>query len=141
MKILKQYPKAKTRDEALGYILETAGKLGIRITDEEMAEADQELMEELKAKADAVTKDMQALDDDDLEEVAGGVHWFDHGIYTEGCRFDFTDDDCYLLDACDWASEVYYGCDGSYYSGYNAPCSKDYWDKHFCNIRAANGWE
>ena len=38
MKILKQYPKPKTRDEALGYILETAGKLGIQITDEEMAD-------------------------------------------------------------------------------------------------------
>ena len=38
MKILKQFPEPKTDEEAISCFVEAAGKIGLQITEEEMAE-------------------------------------------------------------------------------------------------------
>ena len=118
VKILKQYPEPKTLDEAITQVFETAGKLGIQITKEEMMEALQELKEERKAKTDAATNDLQSLDDDDLEDVAGGVYYYNSNNFnkrSEGCYEDFTDTECFNNDACKYDMIMYYDCPDLYY--------------------------
>ena len=120
MKILAQFPQPKSPDEAIAQLIETAGKLGIRITEEDMAKAGQELKEELKAKTDAAADDLQALDDDDLAETAGGVYYFadpKNGARKKeyDCFKDFTDTSCTFADAC-WAFTIcYYDCPEKYH--------------------------
>ena len=69
-------------------------------------------------------QDLQALEDDDVNNVAGGVFWLKNTVpnYTKynGCRDDFTDDDCIRSDACHALREIYYDCDKTYYA---AKCS------------------
>ena len=72
VKIMKQFSEPKSSDEAIAQFVETAGKLGTRITAEDMAKAIRELTEEMKAKTDAAAEDLTALEDDDLGKAAGG---------------------------------------------------------------------
>lgn len=117
MKLLAQYPQPQSAEEAIPQLLETAGKLGIQITEEELAEAIQELKDEQKAKTDAATEDMQALDDSDLDDVAGGkLHYYDwDGVRQNRCHTDFTDENCKINDACWSVFTVYYDCTGKYF--------------------------
>ena len=116
-KILEQYPKPRSSDEATAQLIEAVGKLGIGITEEDIAKAVQELKEEQKAKTDAAADDLQALDDDDLEEAAGGVYYYVNGengrkrIYA--CFEDHVEGEtCSLEDACKYAQVRYYDCNG-----------------------------
>ncbi len=117
VKIMKQFSEPKSSDEAIAQFVETAGKLGTRITAEDMAKAIRELTEEMKAKTDAVTDDLQAMDDDDLDEAAGGGGFY---YYVGGrkrtyntCYEDYkAGETCFLEDACKYAQVRYYGCSG-----------------------------
>ena len=112
MKILKQFPEPKTDEEAISCFVEAAGKIGLQITEEEMAEAARELKEERKAKTDASIDDMRTLDIGDLEDVAGGIYYlspYGERIYA-GCYGDFTDDNCFNTDACNKVNIYYYDC-------------------------------
>ncbi len=117
-KILKQFPKPRSEDEAISQLIETAGKLGIRITEEVIVKAVQELTEELKAKTDAAADDLQAMDDDDLEDAAGGAYYYvsDGGSGRKRkyqCYKDYKEGEtCSLEDACKYAQIRYYECSG-----------------------------
>ena len=115
VKILEQAPQPKSEDEAIARLVETAGKLGTRITEEDMAKAVRELKEELKAKTDAAADDLQAMDDDDLEEAAGGFYYYIAGRKRNynTCFEDYkAGETCAFEDACKYAQVRYYGCSG-----------------------------
>ena len=118
MKIMKQFSEPKSSDEAIAQFVETAGKLGTRITAEDMAKAVRELKEELKAKTDAAADDLQAMDDDSLEEVAGGAYYYvsngESGRKRKyNCYEDYKEGEtCALTDACRYAQIRYYDCSG-----------------------------
>lgn len=95
-------------------------------------EAIEELTAEHKAKTSQAMQDMQALDDTDLDSVAGGVYYIKEirkpnegllstntpGKYVvikgEGCKYDLTDYSCFARDACVRLSAIYFGCDKKY---------------------------
>ena len=118
VKFLEQLPEPKSPEELIAQLIETAGKLGTTITEDDMVKAVQELTDELKAKTDAVTDDLQAMDDDDLDEAAGGGGGFYY--YVGGrkrnyntCYEDYkAGETCFLEDACKYAQVRYYGCSG-----------------------------
>ena len=116
MKIMKQFSEPKSSDEAIAQFVETAGKLGTRITKEDMAKAIRELTEEMKAKTDAAADDLQAMDDDDLEEAAGGVYFINPSNRRQGgCAHEFTEEECFWHDACETANVRYYDCEGKWH--------------------------
>lgn len=132
MKILKQFPEPKTDEEAISCFVEAAGKIGLQITEEEMAEAARELKEERKTKTDASIDDMRTLDVDDLEDVAGGIYHIAGGerVYG-GCIGDFTDDDCLAADACEKAFNFYYDCKYKFHAEGG---------EHNCYLKEVNFW-
>ena len=132
VKIMKQFPEPKTDEEAISCFVEVAGKIGLQITEEEMAEAARELKEERKTKTDASTHDIKELDIDDLEDVAGGIYYIDGGerVYG-GCCGDFTDDDCFAADACPEIHNLYYDCKYKYHAE---------GDEYYCFLKDVNFW-
>ena len=132
MKILKQFPEPKTDEEAISCFVEAAGKIGLQITEEEMAEAARELKEERKKKTDASIDDMRTLDIGDLEDVAGGIYYIAGGerVYG-GCIGDFTDFDCFAADACPKIHNLYYDCKYKYHAEGG---------EHNCFLKEVNFW-
>ena len=132
VKIMKQFSEPKSSDEAIAQFVETAGKLGTRITKEDMAKAIRELTEEMKAKTDAAADDLQAMDDDDLEEAAGGGFYYYGAGRTRNYNTCFEDykagETCFLEDACKYAQVRYYGCsgEGQFYAEGKENCCKLY---------------
>ena len=119
----KKYPIPKNPDEAIAKLVEISGEQGIQITAEEMAEAVLELQEELKGRTDTAVNDMEALEDDDLEDVAGGEHGNASKVY-DTCVIDYTDTSCWDSDACAAAVYYYYDCSGEYFeNGEEYDCS------------------
>lgn len=123
VRILEQLPRPKSQDEAIAQLVEAAGRIGIQITAEDVAEAVRELEQELRARTDAAADGLQAIDDDSLEEAAGGIYYFtttDSNDVAERkrvfkCFKDFTDTSCLNEDACKYVSIRYYDCDKVYY--------------------------
>ena len=157
---LKAFLKEKRSDEALtarvakmgskeevdGFLSGVAREMGYAdVSAEDIEQAMAAEDERRRARTSAASEGLQALGDDDLEDVAGGFYWYEHeytyigGNLEEGkkhtymrhdgvCRSDFTDDDCYSYDACEWMENVYFGCDGSYH-GSPDDCTVSY----FCD--------
>ena len=79
LQILDTKVKPKGKDELLKIYTEIARESGEDITPEDVAEAFETIEEERRRKTDAVAADIVALDDDELENVAGGSDdrcWF-----------------------------------------------------------------
>ena len=84
LKEMKADPKAKelfesmekpnSLDEAISAYAQIAEKLGYGITAEDIRETIKQEEASRKAKTDKVVSDMEALEDDDVENVAGGIH-------------------------------------------------------------------
>ena len=137
LKKLKEDPKAKelldglkntaSADDVITCYAQIAAKLGYDITAEEIREVVNQEEARRKSETKKATSDIQALNDDDVENVAGGVYWNKASEMTrpgtlniiyvreEGCRWDFTDDDCTWFDACEKISTIYFACTGKYY--------------------------
>ena len=114
-KLLEQSPKPGSEEELISLIVEAAGKLGVRFTEKEAAEANRELLEEQKARTDALSSDLQALDDDEVSQVAGG------GNKNESCSEDYM-----RVTSC-WSENYCYGIVNRSPSGRkDVPCSFDY---------------
>ena len=64
--------KISSLDEMAAALAQIAGKLGYGITAEDIREAVEQEEAKRKANTDEVVADMEALNDDDLENVAGG---------------------------------------------------------------------
>lgn len=133
LKKLKEDPKAKEllnglkkpapADDVITCYAQIAAKLGYAITAEEIREVVNQEEARRKSETEKISSDMEALNDDDVEDVVGGVYYYKTnkimGIFTrtrvEGCVHDYTDDDCALRDACDDMYNTYYGCSSRYH--------------------------
>ena len=66
--------KPGTPDEMISAYAQIAEKLGYGITEEDIREAVKQEEASRKAKTDKVVSDMEELEDDDVENVAGGMY-------------------------------------------------------------------
>ncbi len=100
---------------------EAAAAAGFDVTAADIRAVLEELDAERKTKTQKAAQDLQALEDDDVENVAGGkIYRWDYvkGVLSKvpGCVHDFRDADCSLQDACHVAFSRYYDCEGTYYA-------------------------
>ena len=70
--LLQGMERPKNRDDAIKAYAEVAKELGEDISPEDFAEALEEIEAEIHQRTEAVSSDMQELEDDDLGDVAGG---------------------------------------------------------------------
>ena len=106
--------KPKSPDEAIAAYAQVAEKLGYAITTEDIREAVKQEEARHKANTDKVVADMEALEDDDLEGVAGGFYTFVNGekVYDK-CLYNFNNTTtCGSRDACEIQDIYYYDCPG-----------------------------
>ena len=71
--LLQGMERPKNRDDAIKAYAEVAKELGEDISPEDFAQALEEIEAEIHQKTKAVSADMQELEDDDVENVAGGT--------------------------------------------------------------------
>lgn len=114
----KRFREAQSDDERFALYAEAAA--GCDVTASDLRAALEELEAERKAKTQEAVRDLQALDDDEVENVAGGVVYVWGDVDGErgkiyGCVEDFRDADCYLDDACHIAYNQYRNCEGTYF--------------------------
>ena len=124
LKEMKADPKAKelfegmekpaSLDEMISAYAKIAEKLGYAITAGDIKEAIEQEEARRKVKSDKVISDMEALEDDDLEGVAGGYSDEDDSD-EDDCEFDFNDTYCFSFDKCDIFNIIYFGCSAEQY--------------------------
>ena len=110
--LFKGMEKPKSPDEAIAAYAQVAEKLGYGITAEDIREAVEQEEARRKAKTDKVVADMEELEDDDLENVAGGKE-------RPECKDSYEDG---LFQVCGWNDKCYsvhnlYPCDEYYDCG------------------------
>lgn len=126
--LIERLESGMTEEERLQLYVDLAGSMGYDLTGNDLKEALSALDAEHKAKTQAAKKDLEALEDDDLEGVSGGFYyvwsnegsrpWYQGGedkYRVHACNWDFTDDDCYFQDACEVFQTVYYDCAHTYH--------------------------
>ena len=119
--LLNNRKKPENFEEQAKIYSEIAAELGEQITPEDFMQATQELEARIKKKTEAAASDLVALEDDDVEDVAGGYYYFDNGVFGTGakiyneCSNDFTDTSCWWDDACDIYVIHYFACDKNYH--------------------------
>ena len=102
--------------------------MGFDVTDEDITAALNELKAGQREKTQQAVTDIEALEDDALEDVAGGQVFWVNPLAKDfkknyGCKFNFTDDDCSWEDACEVMNILYHGCEKSYFK------ESCYWEK------------
>ena len=107
--LLQGRERPKTKEDAIKAYAEVAKELGEDISPEDFAKALEEIEAEIHQKTKAVSADMQELEDDDLEGVAGG-YWIEDGCARTYSMFSLCDE----VDYC-------------YFSISNYECCNDYW--------------
>ena len=70
--LLQGREKPKSKEDAIKAYAEVAKELGEDISPEDFAKALEEIEAEIYQRTKAVSADMQELEDDDLEDAAGG---------------------------------------------------------------------
>ena len=115
LELLKAKKKPESIEEQAKIYSETAAELGEQIAPEDFIQMTKELEERIKQKTEAAASDLVALEDDQVEDIAGGFYYFEDQ-YTKvyKCRYDFVDTDCWWEDACDLFHVNYIGCSGTY---------------------------
>ena len=71
--LLQGMERPKNRDDAIKAYAEVAKELGEDISPEDITQALKEIEAEIHQKTEAVSADMVELEDDDVENVAGGT--------------------------------------------------------------------
>lgn len=84
-KKLLQAKAPKNTEESLKAYVEIAAELGQEISEEDFAAAREELEAEIRQNSENASKEMMKLDDEDVEDVAGGIR----GRPFEWCLSDF----------------------------------------------------
>ena len=115
LELLKAKKKPESIEEQAKIYSETAAELGEQITPEDFMQATQELEARIKKKTEAAASDLVALEDDQVEDIAGGVYHYREGEKVTGCRYDYVDTDCWLQDACELVQVNYNDCSGEYF--------------------------
>ena len=116
LELLKAKKKPESIEEQAKIYSETAAELGEQIAPEDFIQMTKELEERIKQKTEAAASDLVALEDDQVEDIAGGFYYFEDQ-YTKvyKCRYDFVDTDCWWEDACELLHVTYNGCSGEYF--------------------------
>ena len=119
--LLKTKKKPESLEEQAKIYSEIAAELGEQIAPEDFIQMTKELEERIKQKTEAAASDLEALEDEDVENVAGGYYYqtTEKGslkiirVYDE-CSKDFTDTNCWWDDACDYYVVAYFQCGNHY---------------------------
>ena len=72
---LQNVSEPADEDQAFEIYAEAAAFAGYEVTAQELKEASLSRKKALKEKSDAVTEDVEALEAEDLDQVAGGYYW------------------------------------------------------------------
>ena len=123
LELLKAKKKPESIEEKAKIYSETAAELGEQITPEDFKLAVEEVEEQIRKKAEAAVSEIVALEDDQVEDVAGGFYYVvddctvvsNERIIENQCANDFVDTSCWWNDACRSWSTYYYDCSGSFY--------------------------
>ena len=119
--LLLQREKPTSEEEKIKAYAEIAAVLGESITAEDFREAFRDVQEKVQKQAEDTAAYIRALEDDDVENVAGGYYYqtTEKGslkiirVYDE-CSKDFTDTNCWWDDACDYFVVAYFQCGNHY---------------------------
>ena len=84
--LLQGMERPKNRDDAIKAYAEVAKELGEDISPEDITQALKELEAEIHQKTEAVSADMVELEDNDLENVAGGGNSYCDTFEFEWCE-------------------------------------------------------
>ena len=133
LKKLKEDPKAKelldglkkpaSQEDIISCFAQIAAKLGYAITAEEIREVVNQEEARRKSETEKIASDMKALNDDDVEDVAGGAsRYMMCGEWHDGCRYSL-DGFCVVNDAC-MAGNINYLCSGDWS---DADCSVSFY--------------
>ena len=97
LKKLKEDPKAKElldglkntapADDVITCYAQIAAKLGYAITAEEIREVVNQEEARRKSETEKIASDMKALNDDDVEDVAGASRYLSNDEWHNGCRY------------------------------------------------------
>ncbi len=110
MKRKGKFEDSKSMAQALS---EVASEMGKEISPEDFAKALEVYENEMRQRTDSVISGIEALKDEELENVAGGKKdkYFLYGRWT--CKHTQDGNACWLDDACN-VSRFYYYCNGNY---------------------------
>ena len=120
--LLNNRKKPENFEEQAKIYSETASELGEQIAPEDFTQAIQDLEERIKQKTEAAASDLEALEDNQVKDVAGGYYYLGSGycvdyeyyVVEDQCKGDFKDTSCWFSDACDNKITLYYDCSGNY---------------------------
>jgi len=123
-KLLKNRKKPENFEEQAKIYSEIAAELGEQITPKDFKLAVEEVEEQIRKKTEAAASDLVALEDDQVEDVAGGFYYVvddctvasTSRVIENQCANDFVDTSCWWDDACTSWSTYYYDCSGSFYN-------------------------
>ena len=114
--LLKTKKKPESIEEKAKIYSEAAAELGEQIAPEDFIQMTKELEERIKQKTEAAASDLVALEDDQVEDIAGGFYyWQDQSTKVYKCRYDFVDTDCWWEDACEVLQVTYNDCSETYF--------------------------
>lgn len=111
--LLKGCPKPDKPEELLKAYTELAGKLGISLSEEELAGYLEEEKKAIESRTEAAASQIQELQDDAMDAVAGG------GAKPD-CKDTYRDhENCWFNDGCDNVYHYYdtYMCKNTYRFG------------------------
>ena len=115
LELLKAKKKPESIEEQANIYSEIASELGEQIAPEDFTQAIQDLEERIKQKTEAAASDLVALEDDHVEDIAGGFYYHpDQYTKVYECCYDFVDTDCWWEDACELLQVTYNDCSETY---------------------------
>ena len=120
--LFKTKKKPESLEEQAKIYSEIAAELGEQIAPEDFIQMTKELEERIKQKTEAAASDLEALEDNQVKDVAGGYYYLGSGycvdyqyyVVEDQCKGDFKDTSCWFSDACDNKITLYYDCNGNY---------------------------
>ena len=120
--LLKDRQKPESLEDQAKIYSEIASELGEQISPEDFKLAVEEIEEQIKKKTEAAASDLEALEDNQVKDVAGGYYYLGSGycvdyqyyVVEDQCKGDFKDTSCWFSDACDNKITLYYDCNGNY---------------------------
>ena len=127
LELLKNAKGTQSPEECAAVLADISARCGIEVSQAEILSMIQAEEAERNRRYEAAKEEIAELADDDVEDVVGGVYRYEDVPNSrpigqsgakervEGCRFDFTDDDCAIMDACNSVLVRYFGCSSGYY--------------------------
>ena len=121
--LLQRRERPNSKEDAVKAYAEAAAELDEDISEEDLTRAMEEIEAEIRQKTAAVSSEMEALNDEAVDDVAGGFYVVTHigmnqkltRVYDQ-CECDFTDTNCYKSDACAKIVVLYYDCPGEFFA-------------------------